>query len=108
VQRTAVREGGDNAMKRKFIIIAVAVAVVTFVVLFALLSGDQGAITFYRTWRHIGDLQREIVQANRSVDSLKMEIERLKNDTAHIERIAREKFGMARDNEKMYKFIEEK
>lgn len=94
-------------MKRKRIIAATAVVVIAGV-LIMVLAGDQGALTFYRTWRQIGSLQREIVQTNKTIDSLKLEIDRLKNDTAHIERIAREKFGMVRGNEKLYKFIEEK
>ena len=95
-------------MKRKAAVIAGLAAIVITGVLFALLAGDQGALTFYRTWRQIGDLQKEIVQSHKTIDSLTVEIDRLKNDTAHIERIAREKYGMARENEKMYKFFEEK
>lgn len=94
-------------MKRKAVIAGLAALVMTGV-LFALLAGDQGALTFYRTWRQIGDLQQEIGRSRRTIDSLTAEIDRLKNDTAHIERIARERYGMARENEKMYKFIEEK
>ncbi len=73
-----------------------------------LLSGDQGLMTFYRTWRQMQDLRKELTESQKTIDSLKVEIDRLRNDTAHIERIAREKYGMARENEKMYKFIEEK
>jgi cell division protein FtsB len=73
-----------------------------------LLSGDQGLATFYRTWRQIKDLRKELTESQKTIDSLKVEIDRLRNDTAHIERIAREKYGMTRENEKMYKFIEEK
>jgi cell division protein FtsB len=94
-------------MKHKRII-AGAVAVALAGILFMVLAGDQGALTFYHTWRRIGDLKSEIIQANRTIDSLNIEIDRLKNDTTHIERIAREKYGMARGNEKLYKFIEEK
>jgi cell division protein FtsB len=37
-----------------------------------------------------------------------LEIKKLKTDTAYIEKIAREKLGMAGKTEKVYKFIEEK
>jgi cell division protein FtsB len=47
-----------------------------------------------------------IVAARWTIDSLRLEITRLKSDTAYIERIAREKLGMARQNEKVYKFVE--
>ncbi len=73
-----------------------------------LFSGRQGPLTFYRTWIRTRQLRREIDRSNAVVDSLKEEIRRLQHDTAHIERIAREKYGMAKKNEKMYKFVEEK
>jgi cell division protein FtsB len=94
-------------MKHKRIV-TIAAAIAVAGVLYMVLAGNPGALTFYRTWRQIGSLQQDIVRANKTIDSLNVEIDRLKNDTAHIERIAREKYGMARSNEKLYKFIEEK
>jgi len=41
------------------------------------------------------------------MDSLSVQNQRLKSDTAYMEKIAREKLGMARKDEKVYKFIEE-
>ena len=52
-------------------------------------------------------MEQEIKELNDTVDSLKETIEKLKNDTAYIERIAREKLGMAKKGEKVYKFVEE-
>ena len=40
--------------------------------------------------------------------SLQKEINKLKNDTSHIERIAREKFMMVKPGEKVFRFIESK
>jgi len=74
----------------------------------ALVSGDQGLMTFYRTWKRIARLDRKLADSHRIADSLAIEVNRLKNDTTYMERIAREKYGMARENEQMYKFIEEK
>ncbi len=74
----------------------------------ALLAGDQGVVALYRTWRQMRSLNEELNTSRQTIDSLKIEIQRLKNDTAYIERIAREKYGMARKNEKMFKFVEGK
>lgn len=49
-------------------------------------------------------MKHEIEELNASIDSLKNTIEMLRNDTAYIERIAREKLGMAGKDEKVYKF----
>ena len=94
-------------MKRQRVIIGAGgfLVIILVVILF---SGDQGVVTFYRTWRQMQELQIELDNSRKAIDSLTVEIERLKNDTAYIERIAREKYGMARKNEKMYKFVEEK
>ena len=73
-----------------------------------LLSGDQGILAFYRSHQRMRELQSELQRSGQLIDSLTLEIERLKNDTAFIERIAREKYGMVKRNEKLYKFIEEK
>jgi cell division protein FtsB len=56
-------------------------------------------------WRELRRKNEEIAVKNRQIDSLRKEIELLTNDTAYIERIAREKLGMARPGEKVYKFI---
>jgi cell division protein FtsB len=93
--------------QRRRLVIGAGCAVVLAVVV-ALLAGDQGVVALYRTWRQMGSLNEELNTSRRTIDSLKIEIQRLKNDTAYIERIAREKYGMARENEKMFKFVEGK
>jgi cell division protein FtsB len=94
-------------MRRRRLVIG-AGAVVLLAAGAALLAGDQGVIPLYRTWRQMRRLNEEIAASRRTIDSLKTEIEHLTDDTAYIERIAREKYGMARKNERMYKFVEEK
>ena len=94
-------------MRRRRLVIGIGTAAV-LAAGGALLAGDQGVVTLYHTWRQMGRLNDELTASRRTVDSLKTEIQRLTNDTAYIERIAREKYGMARKNEKMYKFIEGK
>ena len=44
---------------------------------------------------------QELVQANKA---LQAEIERLKNDPAYLEQIAREKYGMLKKNERVFDF----
>jgi cell division protein FtsB len=72
------------------------------------LFGNQGFIAVYKAHTETRALSERIAESKYVIDSLKLEIERLKNDTVYIEKIAREKLGMARRNEKIFKFIEEK
>jgi cell division protein FtsB len=92
-------------MKKRIGLIAVGVVVVT-ISIFALL-GKQGLISLYENHRQYSHLSQEIEKSHKMIDSLKTEIVRLRTDTSYIEKIAREKLGMARKDEKVYKFIEE-
>ncbi len=67
--------------------------------------GKQGIAYLYVQRKQ----DRAAIESDRRIiDSLRHEIKRLTSDTSYIERIAREKFGMARPNEKVYKFIEKR
>ncbi len=70
-------------------------------------TGKDGLINIYRLHRKTERIEAEVRQMEAMIDSLEIEVDRLKNDTAYIERMAREKLGMAHEGEKVYKFIEE-
>jgi cell division protein FtsL len=84
--------------------------VVLFVlaVLYMLLGGINGITGFYRLHTDVRRLESQLTRTHEAIDSLQRELERLKSDTAYIERTAREKLGMARRDERIYKFVEEK
>lgn len=91
-------------MKKKKAIIAL----IAFVLAgggFFFLFGKQGIYYLYRQQR---ERTAEIRNDRRVIDSLQREIKKLTNDTAYIERMAREKLGMARQNESVYKFVEKR
>ena len=77
------------------------------VVLAFFLSGSDGFINLYKL--HLQDLkmEEEIQELNIKKDSLKIIIEKLKKDTLYLEKIAREKLGMAGKDEKIFKFIDD-
>ncbi len=87
----------------KWIIIIVVLALIGFFFI-----GNDSIITLYSSFRDWKKSERNVKKAHVEIDSLQAEIKKLKNDTAHIEKIAREKLGMAGKNENVYKFIEEK
>jgi cell division protein FtsL len=95
-------------MKNKKRLIMIIAAATVGAVLFLLTVKNQGFLDMYRAYRQDRELTRKIEAANAEADSLRAEIERLKSDTAHIEKIAREKLGMARKDEKIIKFVEER
>ena len=92
--------------KKRLVIGSILVLFITIAVI--ILSGDQGIFTMYKTGRRMKAMRRELELSREVIDSLNTEIKRLRSDTGYMEKIAREKLGMAKKNEKMYKFIEEK
>ena len=91
-------------MKKKKAIMAL-IAIVLAGGGFFFLFGKQGIYYLYRQQR---ERTAEIRNDRRVIDSLQREIKKLTNDTTYIERIAREKLGMARPNETVYKFVEKR
>ena len=83
---------------------------VIIVVLFAgfLFLGKNSIITLYSSHGTTKRQEREVSGVHAEIDSLAREAKKLEHDTAHIEKIAREKLGMAKKNEKVFKFIEGK
>lgn len=93
-------------MKKKRIGIFAVISIVLFISIISL-SGKQGLISLYKNHNEYRKQSLKLVQSHKIIDSLKTDISRLRNDTDYIEKIAREKLGMAKKNEKVYKFIEE-
>jgi cell division protein FtsB len=94
-------------MKKKKLAALIIVSVVAVAVMAVLTFGDRGFLDVYRLYSMENARAKEVAEAQAKIDSLKAEIERLKNDTAYIERIAREKLGMAKKDEVIFKFVEE-
>ncbi len=76
--------------------------------LYFLVGGPRGVVQSYKLYTSVRKLERELAVTQSTIDSLRCEVDRLKNDTAYIEHMARQKLGMARRDEKIYKFVEEK
>lgn len=81
--------------------------VVAAALVYFLFSGKDGLIGIYGLHRETQAMQEEMEQLDKEIDSLRAEIRRLQSDTAYIEKIAREKLGMARENERVYIFTED-
>lgn len=102
---TSSRETVMKATRNFRSLALLAAIAVAATVVFFFLFGSQGVVRpFVQQKRD----RAAIAAYRRTVDSLQNEIRKLTNDTAYIERMAREKLGMARRNETVYKFIEKK
>ncbi|MBN1983845.1 MAG: septum formation initiator family protein [Chitinivibrionales bacterium] len=71
------------------------------------ITGSEGLLSLIKARRSIQTMNSEIQQYHHAIDSLHTTINLLKRDSTFIERIARERLGMAKHGEKVIKFVEE-
>ena len=82
-----------------------AAAAVVAVIVAVLAGGQSGLVALWSNHSKTDRMKSEIVRLNIQRDSIDTVIGRLQHDTTYIERVAREKLGMARKDEKVFKFI---
>jgi len=69
------------------------------------LLGNHGLIRFYQLQKRKQELIRQIAQLKEQQVKLQKEIEMLQNNYRYIEKIAREKYQMGKNGEKIYFMI---
>jgi cell division protein FtsB len=80
-------------------------AVIAVAAYFAVQGGEYSTKDLYVLSRRSANLQRQVDSLQRQVDSLGRYLKLVKTDSATMERIAREEFGMVRgDKEILYRF----
>ena len=95
-------------LKKRFLLLVVGVPLAVVVAVVLLFTGNDNIVSLLRLNREVGISEGAVQRANATIDSLNNDIGRKKSDTAYIERIAREKLGMAKKTEKIYKFAGDK
>jgi cell division protein FtsB len=85
--------------KRLFIAGAVLVSIIA---LWKFVVGEMGVVKYYRMSAHADDLRNEIEHLKKDNARLSKEVTSLKTDAAFLERMARDKIGLARPGEVVY------
>ena len=80
-------------------------AVLAVALYYAALGGEYSALDLLRLRRDRRTAEAELSRTRHEVDSLKVQAGRLERDPATIERVARERFGMIREGETLYRFV---
>ena len=91
-------------MKRRGLAAAALGIVATGILVF----GGAGAVRVWQLRQEVEALEREIRVLRVEADRLNKTVDRLRDDPALVEQIAREDLGMVRPGEKVLKFPEEK
>ena len=71
---------------------------------FGFLGGEYRAIDWWKLKRQVREEQEAVAQLQREIDSLAVYADSLESDSATQERVARERFGMVRNGEIVYRF----
>lgn len=94
---------GLNLSERR-LIRRVLLLVIVLGIIWLLFAPGRGIIHYHRLQKQIESLARENESLAERNAELKQEIDRLQNDDAYLEELARKKYGMLKENESVYKF----
>jgi cell division protein FtsB len=81
-------------------------ALLGLAVYYAVFGGEYSLWELHQARKEIGIQESELAVLQQEIDSLKAWADSLQNDSATIERLARERFGMIREGEVLYRFAE--
>jgi cell division protein FtsB len=83
---------------------AVLPALFALAVYYALFGGEYSVFELRQARIDIDEARVELAELRERIDSLSARADSLENDPATLERIARERFGMIREGETLYRF----
>jgi cell division protein FtsB len=78
-------------------------ALLGLAVYYALFGGEYSLLELRRARTEIQAKELELAALTRTLDSLRAWVDSLQNDSATLERLARERFGLIRDGEILYR-----
>ena len=81
-------------------------ALLGLAVYYAVFGGDYSLLELHKARSEIKAQQTELAQLREEVEHLRARADSLENDSATLERLARERFGMIRDGEILYRMAE--
>ncbi len=95
-----IKEGLNKREKKALLRITLAVLLLSLLCI-AFIPG-RSLYSHHQLKKEIKQLRREITDKEERIGELTLEINRLQNDDAYLEQIARDKYGMLKKNEEVY------
>jgi len=99
-KKSKARKLFKRLLKNKRALLGLAIAVPLLLVV---LFGDRGILQRVKLEKQKAELQAKIRQAEEQTRQLQAESKALDGDHETIEKVAREKYGMVREGERVYK-----
>jgi len=91
-----------NIQERRVFILLIALLVIAL--LWILFAPGSGVVTLISKRSELANLQQETDHIEQRIEEIQDEIDRLHNDPAYLEEIARKDHGLLKKNEKVYDF----
>jgi cell division protein FtsB len=85
-------------------VMKIVIALALIAVLWVVFAPGSGIVTLVKKRSELNRLQKEKAQLEQQIGALQEDIDRLQNDPAYLEDIARRKYGLLKKNEKVYDF----
>jgi len=80
--------------------------ILLFAVYYAVFSGEYSWFALREVRMELEQVEEELTRKRQQIDSLLALVDSVESDLSMLERIARERFGMIRDGETLYRFAE--
>ena len=93
-----------NKLQRQLIRGVLSVIGISLIIIF--IFGNHGVVQLYQLSKKRQQIQEEIALLRQKKIDLEKEKTLLRNDKKHIEKLAREKYRMAKPNERIFKVID--
>mgnify|MGYP001297439032 CR=1 FL=1 len=94
----------NSAQLKKIGLLAFVISAIGFAVF--IVFNDRGITKYLSVKSEVDSLQQKVMELNKEKSSLKAGIDSLEKSVPRkIERVARERYSMKRENEKVYKVI---
>jgi cell division protein FtsB len=90
---------GERRLLWRLLVFVLAAAIFWF-----LFAPGTGVLRYHRLQKQIETLSQENRSLQEHNAALRKEVERLRSDEAYLEEMARQKYGLLRENETVYEF----
>ena len=104
-QKKILQKQIDETQKK---LVRVSLGLIGAFMVLTFIFGDHGILKLYKLKKEKAKIQNHIIELREEKEELVLEKHRLENDLDYIEKIAREKYRMAKPGEKVFKVISDK
>lgn len=106
-KRTIHSKTGSALSKKHKRLPWIVLGTVLLLLLFAFFTGGKSLFNLYSLYDERNQLIRDKERLEAENKQLKEEIEKLRKDMEYIEKVAREKYNLKRDDEEVFKVVPE-